>query len=109
MRHVVSFVAFVALTALPAVAVSAPALDFSTNADETGDPFAISVEQRYASPTSIAAVLADLRAAGMTCSEDASPTCSKTVSANGCTYTFVVTVAGTSERAVVRGETQLAC
>ncbi len=103
-------VVFVVLAALPAaVAFASAALDFSTEADETGDVFALSVEQRYAGPISIAAAVADLRAAGMTCTEAASPTCTKSVSANGCTYTFVVTVTGTTERAIVRGETRLGC
>ena len=107
MRRVV----FAVLAILPAagVAFGNTALDFSTNADETGDVFALSVEQRYAGPISIAAAVADLRAAGMTCTEGAAPTCTKSVSANGCAYTFVVTVSGTAERATVRGETRLGC
>jgi hypothetical protein len=106
MRRVVVAVAALSVAG---VAFGSTALDFSTEADETGDVFALSVEQRYAGPISIAAAVADLRAQGMTCSEGTAPTCSKSVSANGCTYTFVATVTGTAERAVVRGVTQLAC
>lgn len=90
-------------------APSGPALDFSTEADETGDVFAYSVEQRYASPVSAAAAVADLRAAGMTCTQGATTSCTKAVSANDCTYTFVVTITGTAERAIVRGQTRLGC
>ena len=107
MRRVVLF--SIAAFSAAGVAGASAALDFSTEADETGDVFAYSVEQRYAAPISIAAAVADLRAAGMTCSEGAAPTCSKVVSANDCTYTFVVTVTGTAERAVVRGSTRLGC
>ena len=84
-------------------------LYFSTEPDETGDTFAYSVEQRYAAPLSIADVVADLRAAGMTCTQGASQSCSKSVSANDCTYTFVVTITGTPERAKVLGQTRILC
>ncbi len=91
------------------VASARPALDFSTEPDETGDVFAYSVEQRYAAPISIADVVADLRAAGMTCTQGASPSCSKSVAANDCTHTFVVTITGTPERATVLGQTRVVC
>lgn len=107
-----SFVVFAMVVAASAglqAAPAGPALDFSTEPDETGDVFASSVEARYAAPISIGDAVADMRAAGMTCSQDASPTCSKSVSANGCTYTFVAKVTGTPARAVVRGETRNDC
>jgi hypothetical protein len=103
------FAIAVAVSLASGVASASTALDFSTEPDETGDVFAISVEQRYANPISAAAAVADLRAAGMTCTQGAATTCTKTVSANDCTYTFVVTVTGTAERAVVRGSTRLSC
>ena len=105
-------IGFALLTATAATLHAAPqraALDFSTEPDETGDVFAISVESRYGDPISIADAVADLRAAGMTCTQDASPTCTKSVSANGCTYTFVATITGTPDRAVVRGATRMVC
>ena len=107
MRRVV----FALIFATGAAVQAAPTvvLDFSTEADETGDPFAASVQARYAEPISMAAALADLRAAGMTCTQGASPSCSKSVEANGCTYTFAATVRGTAERAIVRGETRNDC
>lgn len=108
----VAFVVLAVLSATAATLQAAPqrvALDFSTEPDETGDVFAISVESRYGDPISIADAVADLRAAGMTCTQDGSPTCSKSVSANGCSYTFVATVTGTADRAVVRGGTRMVC
>lgn len=107
MRRVDFFV--LATLAAAGGAAANTALDFSTEPDETGDVFALSVEQRYAGPIGMAAAVADLQAAGMTCTQGAAPTCSKSVSANDCTYTFVVTVTGTAERAVVRGSTRLSC
>ena len=108
----VLFIAFAVLIATGAslyAAPAGPALDFSTEPDETGDVFAASVESRYAAPISMADALADLRAAGMTCTQDASPTCTKSVSANGCNYTFVAKITGTADRAIVRGETRMLC
>ncbi len=108
----VLFIAFAVLIATGAslyAAPAGPALDFSTEPDETGDVFAASVESRYAAPISMADALADLRAAGMTCTQDASPTCTKSVSANGCTYTFVAKITGAADRAIVRGETRMVC
>lgn len=108
----VLFVALAILSATGATLQAAPqraALDFSTEPDETGDVFALSVESRYRDPISIAAAVSDLGAAGMTCTKDASPTCTKSVGANDCTYTFVATVTGTPDRAIVRGETRMAC
>lgn len=108
----VFFIAFAVLLTTGGSLQAAPAgraLDFSTEPDETGDVFALSVESRYAAPISMADALADLRAAGMSCTQEASPTCTKSVSANGCNYTFVVKVNGTAERAIVRGVTQMIC
>jgi hypothetical protein len=108
----VLFTALVLLPATGATLQAAPeraALDFSTEPDETGDVFALSVESRYRDPISMAAAVADLSAAGMTCTKNASPTCTKPAEANGCTYTFVATVTGTPDRAIVRGETRMAC
>ena len=105
-------IGFALLSATAATLHAAPqraALDFSTEPDETGDVFAVSVESRFGDPISIAAAVADLGAAGMTCTQDASPTCTKSVSANGCTYTFVATITGTPDRAVVRGATRMVC
>ena len=110
--HRVLFTAFALLIATGATlhaAPTGPALDFSTEPDETGDVFALSVESRYAAPISAAGAVADLRAAGMTCTQDAAPTCTKSVSANGCTYTFVAKVTGAADRATVRGETRMVC
>lgn len=106
---------FVVLAVMSATAASLQAspqrvaLDFSTEPDETGDVFKASVEARYAGAISIAAAVADLRAAGMTCTAEAAPTCTKSVKANDCSYTFVATVTGTTERAIVRGETRMLC
>jgi hypothetical protein len=106
-----AFTTIVVLSAVSSIVQAAPraALDFSTDADETGDVFAVSVASRYADSIGVAAAVADLRAAGMTCTQGASPACSKSVSANGCTYTFVATVTGTPDRAIVRGETRSNC
>jgi len=107
----IALTTFVVLSAASSIVQAAPrvALDFSTEADETGDVFAVSVESRYADSIGVAAAVADLRAAGMACTQGASLTCTKSVNANGCTYTFVATVTGTPDRAIVRGETRSNC
>jgi hypothetical protein len=103
-----AFAAVVLLTGA-AFAQQRAALDFSTAADETGDVFEMSVEDRYRAPMSRSAAIADLKAGGMTCSDGTPAECTKSVDANGCSYQFVATVGGTAEAAIVRGKTRLSC
>jgi hypothetical protein len=103
-----AFAAVVLLTGA-AFAQQRAALDFSTEPDETGDVFEMSVESRYRAPMSQTAAIADLKAAGMTCSNGTPAECTRSVDANGCSYQFVATVGGTAEAATVRGKTRMSC
>lgn len=109
MRLIVFGILTCAFAASVAFAQTSSLLDFSTEADETGDVFASSVEARYPSSLPARVALADLQANGMICSTERLACSREAVATDRCTYRFTATLSGPAESVRVSGSTEIRC